>query len=60
MAQDGEVFDFPLTVTLQFADGKTEDRTLKVTGPVFEEIVASPSPLRKVTIHDPLSYFSTR
>lgn len=60
VAQDGEVFDFPLTVTLQFADGKTEDRTLKVTGPVFEEIVASPSPLRKVTIHDPLSYFSTR
>jgi hypothetical protein len=58
--QDGEIFDFPLTVTLQFADGKTEERTLRVTGPVFDEIVNSPSPLRKVTIHDPLSYFTTR
>ena len=58
--QDAETFDFPLTVTLQFADGKSEERTLKVTGQVFEETIASPSPLRKVTIHDPLSYYATR
>jgi hypothetical protein len=58
--QDAEAFDFPLTVTLQFANGKSEERTLKVTGQVFEETIASPSPLRRVTIHDPLTYFSTR
>ena len=60
MEQSTDVFDFPLTVTLQFADGKTEERTLKVTGQIFEETVNSPSPLRRVTIHDSLSYFSTR
>lgn len=58
--QDPEAFDFPLTVTVQFADGKSEERTLKVTGQVYEEIVNSPSPLKKVTIHDSLSYFSSR
>jgi hypothetical protein len=58
--QTGDVFDFPLTVTLQFADGKTEERTLKVIGADFEEPVTSASPLRKVTIHDPLTYFTTR
>jgi len=58
--QGAEIFDFPLTVTLQFADGKSEERTLKVTGPVFEETITSASPLRKVTIHDPLTYFTTR
>jgi hypothetical protein len=58
--QTDGVFDFPLTVTLQFADGKTEERTLKVIGADFEEAVTSASPLRKVTIHDPLTYFTTR
>ncbi|HEX5070198.1 MAG TPA: M1 family aminopeptidase, partial [Vicinamibacterales bacterium] len=58
--QDDEPFDFPLTVMLQFADGKSEERTLKVTGRVFEQTVDSPSPLRKVTIKDSLSYFTTR
>jgi len=58
--QDPDAFDFPLTVTLQFADGKSEDRTLKVTGQIYEEAVNSSSPLRKVTIHDPLTYFTMR
>jgi hypothetical protein len=58
--QTGDVFDFPLTVVLQFADGRTEERTLKVIGPAFEERVPVTSPLRRVTVKDPLTYFEQK
>jgi hypothetical protein len=57
--QTGEVFDFPLDVQVQFADGRSETRTLRVSGEVFEERVAGASPIRRVNIRDTLSYFDT-
>jgi len=57
--QRGELFDFPLTVVLQFGDGRSEERTLKVSGAAFEDRVPATSPLRKVSIKDKLSYFET-
>jgi hypothetical protein len=55
--QPAHPFDLPLTVSLQFADGRTELRTLRVTGAVFEERFTTTSPLRRATIRDDLSYF---
>jgi aminopeptidase N len=61
--QTGDVFDLPLTVVLQYADGKSEERTLRIVdqgGQGFEERVPVTAPLRKVTIRDSLSYFEER
>ncbi len=55
--QANDVFDFPLTVVLQFGDGRSEERTLRIVGPAFVERVPLSSPLRKVTARDPLSYY---
>jgi len=52
-----EAFDFPLTVRIETADGKAENRTLRVSGAVFEERVPLGSALRRVTVKDELSYF---
>jgi aminopeptidase N len=68
MAEDGktgvirveqakDAFDFPLDVVLQFADGRSEARVLRITGAQFEEHVTVSSPIRRVTIRDELSYF---
>lgn len=57
--QPHQPFDFPLTVSVQFADGRTELRTLKVTGTVFEDTMSVTSPVRRVTIRDDFSYFET-
>ena len=58
--QAGDVFDLPLTVVLQFADGRTEERTLRIVGQGFEERLPVTAPLRRVTIRDSLSYFEQR
>jgi aminopeptidase N len=55
--QRGEPFDFPLTVAVQVGSGPAIERTLRVTGAVFEERVSLPSPARRVSIRDDLSYF---
>jgi aminopeptidase N len=55
--QTGEVFDFPLTVVIQFADGRSETRTLKVTSQVHEEKLVVNSPIRRVTPRDELTMF---
>jgi hypothetical protein len=55
--QTGEVFDLPLTVSIQFADGRTETRNLKLTDRVHEEKVAGASHIRRVTARDELSLF---
>lgn len=52
-----EPFDFPLTVNVQFADGSSVDRTLKVTGAAYEERLALKSALRRVSAKDELSYY---
>ena len=57
--QPHQPFDLPLTVSLQFADGRSELRTLRVTGGAFEERFAVTSPLRRVSIRDELDYFQT-
>ena len=57
------MFDLPLTVVLQYTDGRTEERTLRIIdqgGQGFEERVPVTVPLRRVTIRDPLSYFDQR
>ncbi len=55
--QIGEVFDLPLTVVIQFADGRSETRTLKITEQVHEERLSGKSPIRRVTAKDELSIF---
>jgi hypothetical protein len=55
--QKADPFDFPLTVVLQTADGQSQERTLAVTGAVYEERVPLSSALRKVIVRDPLTYF---
>ena len=46
--QTGEVFDLPLTVQILFADGRSETRTLKLTGQAYEEKVAGAAAIRRV------------
>ena len=48
---------YPLTVNLQFADGASRDRTLKVSGAAYEERFPVTSAVRRVAIKDDLSYF---
>jgi hypothetical protein len=55
--QTTDVFDFPLTVLVQFEDGRTETRTIKVTDLVTEDRLAVTSPIRRVTVRDPMSIF---
>jgi hypothetical protein len=57
--QTGDVFDLPLTVVIQFADGRSETRTLKITDQVHEERLTGKSPIRRVTAKDELSIFET-
>ena len=55
--QTGEVFDLPLTIAIQFADGRTETRSLKLTEKVYEEKIAGASTIRRVTARDELSLY---
>jgi aminopeptidase N len=56
--QSGEVFDFPLTVAIQYADGRTEERTLKVTDRVVREQLPAGQEVRRVSLRDPATYFA--
>jgi len=53
--QLGVVHDLPLTVTLQYTDGSSEEVTLKVTDHVVEERLPIRAPLRRVTVRDDLT-----
>jgi hypothetical protein len=55
--QIGEAFDLPLTVVIQYADGRSETRTLKITEQVHEERLDVKSPVRRVTPRDELTMF---
>ena len=46
--QLGETFDFPLTLTIQHADGRIELVPMAVTEPVVEVVVPVPAPVRRV------------
>ena len=57
--QTGEVFDFPLGVAIQYADGRTEERTLKITDRIIEARVPEGPGIRRISIRDPTAYFAT-
>ena len=53
--QVGEVFDFPLTVVVQYADGRTEEHTLVVTEPVRDHRIPLSGRVRRILTKDPLT-----
>ena len=53
--QVGEVYDLPITLAIQYVDGRTEEVTLKVTDRVVEATVTGR--IRRVTVRDSLSVY---
>jgi hypothetical protein len=53
--QVGEVYDLPLTLTVQYVDGRSEDITLKLTDRLVEETLTGR--IRRVTVRDSLSVY---
>jgi len=53
--QRGEVFDFPYTVSVQYADGRTEDVTIPVTDQVTEHPIALKGAVKRVDTKDELA-----
>jgi hypothetical protein len=54
--QLGEVFDFPLTVVVQYADGSSEEMTVPVTETTVERKIELKSPARRIFARDPLTF----
>ncbi len=52
LEQTGEIFDFPVTVTLQFADRRSVDVRVIVTDRLTEQRVPIDGPLRGVEVSD--------
>lgn len=55
--QVGDVFDLPLSVSVQYTDGRAEDVTLKITDAVVEERVPLKGVVRRIVAKDELSLF---
>jgi len=55
--QVGDVFDLPLTVSVQYADGRNEDVTIKVTDATVEQSIPLKGPIRRIVAKDELSLF---
>ena len=53
--QQGEVFDFPYTVSVQYADGHSEDVTIPVTEQTTEHTIALTGPVKRVVTKDDLA-----
>jgi hypothetical protein len=53
--QVGEVFDFPLTVTVQYTDGTVEEQTLLVTEAVHDHRIPLAGPVRRILTRDELT-----
>ena len=53
--QTGEVFDFPFTVTIQYADGRSEDVTIPVTEQSVERSIPLKGPVKKIATRDELA-----
>ncbi len=53
--QQGEVFDFPYTVTVQYSDGHIEDVTIPVTEAVVERTIALAGTVKKIITKDDLA-----
>jgi aminopeptidase N len=55
--QVGDVFDLPLTVSVQYADGRNEEVTIKVREATVEQAVALKGPVRRIVVKDELSLY---
>jgi hypothetical protein len=53
--QTGGVFDFPLAVTIQYADGTSEQVDVKISEATSEHRLARQRGIRRVTVRDELS-----
>jgi hypothetical protein len=53
--QVGEIFDFPLTVTVQYADGKSAEVTIPVTAATVEYAIPLTGKLRRIVTKDDLT-----
>jgi Peptidase family M1 domain len=53
--QVGDVFDLPLTITVQYADGTSEAVTIPVVDAVTERLVALKRPVRRIVTRDELT-----
>jgi len=55
LEQIGEVFDFPWTVTVQYADGKSEDVTIPVTTATVDHRLTLHGAVRRIVTKDELT-----
>jgi hypothetical protein len=55
LEQIGEVFDFPWTVTVQYADGKTEEVTIPVTTATVDHRLTLRGAVRRIVTKDDLT-----
>jgi hypothetical protein len=54
--QIGDVFDFPLTVVVQYADNTSEEITVPVIDATVDHKIALKSPARRIFARDPLTF----
>ena len=54
--QIGDVFDFPLTVVVQYADNTSEEITVPVTDATVDHKIALKSAVRRIFPRDPLTF----
>ena len=50
--QTGDTFDFPLTLTIQHGDGRTEQVPVVVTTPVHDALIPVAAPVRRLDTRD--------
>jgi hypothetical protein len=53
--QIGPIFDLPVTLAVEYADGRTEEITIPVTEALVDRRIALKSPARRVTVRDDLT-----
>jgi hypothetical protein len=53
--QQGEIFDLPLTIQVQYADGHTELVTIPVTDATVDYHLALKGPIHRIVTRDPLT-----
>jgi hypothetical protein len=58
--QTGEIFDFPLLITMQFRNGQTGHASLRVDGGVHEVRLPVPAPVRQIDTRDDLGLVTVR
>jgi len=58
--QQGDTFDFPLTLTIQHASGRTEQVTLAVTAAGHDFVIPVEAPVRRVDTRDDTSLVTVK